>query len=173
MKKIKRIMLLMLCFFLINNSFAQTGYIKIGDIKGESGSRDHKDWIDVFSFGMGIDRGETAATGRQISGRVNFQDLVITKKLDKASPVLMMKTVTGEMLPEIQLEIAGADGRSYYKVTMKEVLITGISTTSDCDPKCETIEEVSFSYGKISWEYTDPKGSKVVSGYDVKLNKKL
>lgn len=173
MKKIKRVMPLVLCLFVINNSFTQTGYIKIGDIKGESVSRDHKDWVDVISFGMGIERGETASAGRQISGKVNFQDLVITKKLDKASPVLMIKTVTGEILPEVQLEIARADGKSNYTVTLKDVIITGISTTSGCDPKCETVEEVSFSYEKISWEYTDPKGSKVVSGYDVKLNKKL
>ncbi len=173
MKLFNLIIPFLLCFVFSFSANAQSNaYLKIGDIKGESESRDHKDWIIIESFSQGVSTNNNSTTGRLIARRSNFEDLVITKKLDKSSPKLMMKCASGEVIPELELELTGADGRSYYKIKMSDVMVTSISTSAGTQSKNELREEVSFNYTKISWEYTDKSGTKIVEGFDVKLNRK-
>lgn len=174
MKHTKLIFPFLLCIIFSTTIAAQSNaYLKIGDIKGEAEAKDHKDWINIESFSLGISINNNAVTGRQNTRKSNFEDLVITKKLDKSSPKLMMKCALGEIIPELELGFTGADGRSYYKIKMSEVMITGITTAAGIQSQNEMREEVSFNYSKISWEYTDKNGSKTTEGYDLKLNRKF
>ena len=173
MKYSKFILLFVLGVFLFTASFSQSGYLKIGDIKGESEARDHKDWIIIESFAYKIATNNNPASGRVIKSASTFEDLIIRKKLDKASPVLMMKCAAGEVMPELELELSGADGKAYYKIKLSEVRVTNISISASGQPQNEMMEEVSFNYSKISWEYIDKKGGVNRAGYDLKLNKKV
>ena len=66
-------------------------FIKIGDVKGEAQDSKHKDEIDVLSWSWGmIQSGTTHMGGGGGAGKVNVQDLSITKYVDKSSPILMM-----------------------------------------------------------------------------------
>jgi type VI secretion system secreted protein Hcp len=78
-----------LLLFCSSTSFAQTYYLKIGDIEGESTERAHKDWIIYESFSQGLEQAQSASGAARQRGSVVLNDLIIIKKLDKATPMLM------------------------------------------------------------------------------------
>ena len=56
--------------------------------------------IDVLSWSWGLSQSGTMHTGGGGgSGKVNVQDLTLTKWVDKASPVLMQYAMTGNQFP--------------------------------------------------------------------------
>lgn len=154
--------------FCVGMSFAQSGFLKIGDVKGESTERAHKDWITIESFGQGIAPQQVVATGStRRRGVVVFEDLIITKILDKSTPKLMELCANGQVVPELVLEILSNDGGLYYKVILNKVKINSISTSTICDPDCKLLDKVAFSYSKITWEYWDSMGNKTGATYNV------
>ncbi len=59
---------------------AQDMYLKIGDVKGESKDKSHKDEIDVLAWSWGVSQsGSMHMGGGGGSGKVNAQDLSVTK----------------------------------------------------------------------------------------------
>ena len=61
-------------------------FFKLGDIKGESTDKVHKDAIEIMSWSFGATQsGSTPAQRLDGAGKVNVQDITFTKKLDKAS----------------------------------------------------------------------------------------
>ena len=72
----------------------------------------------------------------------------------------------GQVVPKLELEMVSNDGSVYYKVTLDKVKISSINTGSVCDPNCKLIDEVSFNYSKITWEYWDRQGNKTVATYN-------
>jgi type VI secretion system secreted protein Hcp len=123
-------------------------FLKIQGVEGESTDKDHDRWIDVLSYSSGI-VASSMATGTQ--GRAGMGNISITKVIDKATPELQIKAVSGEHIPEVQLEVATPDGRGSIIYTMKDVAISSISILG----KPETpgsLETVNFSYGAIIWK---------------------
>ena len=99
-------------------------FLKIDGIPGESTDDKHKDWIEVLSYGLGIQQPASAtasSSGGATSERANFQDFSITKALDKASPKLALACANGTHIASITLELcrAGGDKLKYmeYKLT--------------------------------------------------------
>ena len=70
-------LLILVCVGL---SFAQSGFLKIGDIKGESTSRGHKDWIVIESVSQGLEQQHMATGATRRRGSIVLKDLVFTKK---------------------------------------------------------------------------------------------
>ena len=55
----------------------------------------HKGEINVISFSWGISTGEAASGGGGGTGKAQFDDLVIVKQMDQASPRLMLACSSG------------------------------------------------------------------------------
>ena len=71
-------------------------FIKIGDLKGESRDKVHKESIDVPAWSWGMSNSGSAHQGGGMGvGKVNVQDISITKYIDKCSPDLMLKCAIG------------------------------------------------------------------------------
>ena len=101
------------------------------DIKGESRDAKHKETIDVLAWSWGMSNSGTAHMGGGAgAGKVNVQDLSLTKYVDKASPPLALACCNGEHFKEALLTVrkAGKTPVEYIKITMKEVMVTGVST---------------------------------------------
>ena len=64
------------------------------------------------------------------AGKVSVNDLSITKLVDKGSPMLMISCCNGKHFKEGVLTVrkAGEKPLEYLKITMKEVLVSSIST---------------------------------------------
>jgi type VI secretion system secreted protein Hcp len=145
----------------ISSTNSKTGsamYIQITGIDGESTDKDHKDWIDVLSFSMGMadpGGGATGATRRR--GDVVIEDIVVVKELDKSSPKLMEKCAMGGVIPSLVLEVCGGSDESsftYYKYELENVMVTSfycVGSTAEGVP----VETITLNYEEITVTYTE------------------
>src|SRR5689334_13062976 len=79
-------------------------FLKIEGIDGESQDSKHKGEIQLESFSWSEHQtGTHAAGGGGGAGKVAMQDFHITKKIDKASPKLMLACADGEHLKKATL----------------------------------------------------------------------
>jgi type VI secretion system secreted protein Hcp len=155
-------------------------FLKIEGIDGESSDSKHKGEIQLESFSWSANQTGTASAGGGMgAGKVAMQDFHITKKVDKASPKLMLACADGEHIKKATLVCrkAGKDQQEFMKYTLSDLLVSsysiGASTAGDHLP----MEQISMNYSKIEVEYKEQKsdgtlGGTVKSGWDVKANKK-
>ena len=101
---------------------------------------------------------EADVSGGGGSGKANFQELTITKRLDKSSPILMEACATGKTTPKLILSLTrsgGSDGgeTEYLVIRMEDVLVTSVSTggSSDAD---RPIEQFSLNFTRVEFSYT-------------------
>lgn len=131
-------------------------FLKIDGCDGESADDGHPDEIDVLAFSWGMTQSGSAHTaGGGGSGKVNVQDMSITKYLDKASTVLMQKCCSGKHFPSAVLVCrkAGDTPIEYFKVTMEEVLVTSVSEGGGGGEDKQT-ENISLNFAKVKVEFT-------------------
>ena len=152
-------------------------YLKIDTVDGESTAAGHDKEMQVMSWSFGASNPTSVGSGGMSAGKVHFQDFHFTKTIDKASPKLFLACVNGKHIPKAELTVAkpSADGKSitFMKYTFADIMVT--SCTHSADP---LIEELSFTYQKISMEYTPmtdtgKAGDKVIAGWDIKMNKAI
>jgi type VI secretion system secreted protein Hcp len=110
---------------------AMDQFIKLEGIKGECADKTHKDEIDVLAWSWGVSNSGTSHMGGGGgAGKANFQDLSFTKWVDLSSPKLIELSSLGEHIPTATLVIRKAGGKplEYMKITMKDCLVTSVST---------------------------------------------
>jgi type VI secretion system secreted protein Hcp len=134
-------------------------FIKIGDIKGESVDSKHANEIDVLAWSWGASQSGTTHTGPGGgSGKVNVQDLSITKYIDKATPALLGFCFGGKHITSIVLTARKAGGTpvEFVKVTMEDAIITAVSQGGSGGEDRFT-ENVTINFAKVKFEYTGQK----------------
>src|SRR5262249_15602884 len=132
-------------------------FIKIGDVKGEAKDKTHKDEIDVLGWSWGLSNSGSAHMGGGAgSGKVNVQNLSLTKYIDKASPDLMLACCNGKHYDTATLVVrkAGTTPLEYLKVTMSEVLITGV-TTGGSGGEDRLTENITLNFAKVKVDYKE------------------
>lgn len=134
-------------------------HLKLGDIKGESTDDKHKDEIDVAAWSWGMTQpGSMGHGGGGGIGKVNFQDIVVTHNVDKASPNLMMACATGEHLKEATLTVrkAGKSPQEYLIIKLNDVIVTGVQPSGNGSGDVP-LEQFSLQFGKVDLEYKPQK----------------
>jgi type VI secretion system secreted protein Hcp len=149
-------------------------FIKFDGVEGESTHKDHKDEIEVLSWSWGLSAPEPTGGGGGGVGRATPGQFTFTHLYDKASPVLASLAAAGRHVKQAFLTSrrAGEAQKDFLKVTLKDVLITGVDQVGDGDG---IDEQVTASAGHITFEYrqTTTKGtvgSPVVFDWDVVKN---
>jgi type VI secretion system secreted protein Hcp len=130
-------------------------FIKLTNIEGESVDKVHKGEIDVLAWSWGASQSGSAHVGGGAgAGKVNVNDLSFTKWVDKASPVLMKHVCTGQHIAECKLVVRKAGGSpiEYIIITMKEVLITSLSTGGSGGEDRLT-ENVTLNFAMFQLDY--------------------
>jgi type VI secretion system secreted protein Hcp len=153
-------------------------FIKMDGIKGESADDTHKDEIDVLAWSWGASQSGTTHTGGGGgAGKANFQDVSFTKWVDKSSHALLKAVSVGQHVKSALLTVrkAGEKPLEYIKLTMKDCLISSISTGGSGGEDRLT-ENVTINFGNFAFEYTpqkeDGSGDAVLPfGFDIKANK--
>lgn len=159
---------LLLAFFFCSNSSAQSAFLKIDGVDGESTDINHRNWIDVLSFSQGASKPAVASTGlSRRSGSAILEDFVITKKLDKTSPKLADFVLRGRFIPVVTLELANSGSGPYYKVVMSNVIINSFKNGGTCGNQCPVTEEISLSFERITWTYIEARGGTTSSSYSI------
>jgi type VI secretion system secreted protein Hcp len=107
-------------------------FLKLDGIEGESQDNAHPKSIDVLAWSWGLSQsGSFHAGGGGGSGKANFQDISITKYVDKSSMTLMSKIATGQHIAKAKLIVRKAGGTApieYVVIEMEKVMITSLST---------------------------------------------
>ena len=155
-------------------------FIKIGELKGESRDKVHKDEIDVLAWSWGISNSGSAQQGGGAgAGKCNVQDLSFTKYLDKASPDLMLACCNGKHFPKATLTVrkAGENPLEYLLITVEELIVTSVSTGGSGGEDRLT-ENVTLNFARVKVNYkeqtpTGGVGDKPEMGWNVAENAKL
>ena len=157
-------------------------FIKIGDVEGESADKTHAKEIDVLAWSWGMSQsGSMHVGGGGGAGKVSIQDISLTKWIDKSSPNLMMACSSGKHYPEAKLTIRKAGGEDpveYLIITLKEVLVSSISTGGSGGEDRLT-ENVTLNFGQVLVDYQPQKqdgskdGGPIKYGWNIRENVKV
>lgn len=158
-------------------------FVKIDGIPGESTDSKHKEWIDAFSYGVGVSNsGDIAGGGGASRGRAEFAPVTIVKPLDKASPKLFEACAVGNHIKGVTIEFIEG-GVKALEVLLTDVIITSVqavtpeltampAATSASISVLQLQEKVSFDYARIQWTYYLATGATVKGCWDLKNLKK-
>ena len=151
------------------NAYLRLKGAKQGDIKGSVTQKGREGRIAVIAVSHEIVSPRDAASG-QASGKRLHKPLVITKQLDKSSPLLHGALVANETVVSFTLDFfaakslgagpaAGAEVLE-YTIALTNASIASIRTVmpNNTDPelaKRATYEEIAFTYQKITWTWAD------------------
>jgi type VI secretion system secreted protein Hcp len=153
-------------------------FLKIEGIKGESADDKHKDEIDVLAWSWGASQSGTMHTGGGGgAGKASFQDVSVTKWVDKSSHALLKAVAVGQHVKSALLTVrkAGEKPLEYIKLTMKDCLISSVSSGGSGGEDRLT-ENITINFANFAYEYTpqksDGSGDAVLPfGFDIKANK--
>lgn len=154
-------------------------FLKIEGVEGEATRKGHEGWIEIESFGWGLSSARRAGAGAsRRAGAPTFEDVSVTKYMDKATPVLAQACAEGKHVAEAEIVLYRAGSSQpagsirLWDVTIGSTMAGGEATAD------RPMEELSLNFGKIEWTYTEvdatgrPKGT-VTAGWDVTANKKM
>lgn len=186
MKKVIFFIGVLISLLVINPAFAQiqvsgspfNHFLKVDGIPGESPDDRHRDWIDVISFKEGVTQVSSAqrsAAGGASAARAQFADLTVIKRVDKASVKLKEFCAKGGIIKEVILSCVyrGKLPIEFYTIKLTPVTVSGVKVSAE---SAGLLEEVTFNYGAIEWNYVQvaPDGKllgQTRSGWDLIQNR--
>jgi type VI secretion system secreted protein Hcp len=134
-------------------------FIKIPNCDGEAQDKEHEGEIDVLAWSWGMSQsGSFHVGGGGGAGKANFQDISITKYVDKSSSVLMQFCATGDHFTEADIVVrkAGKEPLEYIKIHLEKVLVTSVSTGGSGGEDRLT-ENVTLNFAAFNYAYTPQK----------------
>ncbi len=145
------------------NSYLKLKGQKQGNIKGGVTQKGREGKILVMAFSHEIHSPRDPASGLPTGKRIH-QPFVITKEIDKSSPLLYSALVNNETLTGWELQCFAAKSAGLevnnYTVTLTNASIAAINSIMlnnkvPENTKMPMMEEVSFTYQKIQWTWVD------------------
>lgn len=150
-------------------------FLQVDGMQGESTDREFRDAIVVTDFAFGLSNG-SVTTGGSSGGRVSFDVLTLTKRVDRASPKLFLAAASGQAFPSATISTRKSGGQpqsTFYRIKLSDVTVTSLKVQEGN----ELVEHVSLGFGKIEIEYfmQEPNGKVMSTGkvaWDVRRNTK-
>ena len=130
-----------------------------GQISGEAQDEKHKNEVEVLAWSWGM-QGKSSLGGGGTSGKATIRELRITKRVDKASTALMAAVRNNEPIKEAVLTVRkiGKTPLEYFTIKIEDGRVVSIDIDSgEATSTPGLLERVTFSFNKISIEYT-PQG---------------
>jgi type VI secretion system secreted protein Hcp len=134
-------------------------FLKLDGVKGEATDKFHKEDIAISSFSIGA-TSQHASGGGGGAGKVSFSSFTITKRIDKASPLLFRAAATGQHYKEATVFFAKAKrGKvaDYLEYKMTNVFISSIQDGS-AQGSGRPTEQISFNFAKIEEVFLGSNG---------------
>ncbi len=152
---------------------ALTAYLRLkgakqGDIRGSVVQKGRQGRIAVIAASHGIVSPRDSVSG-MATGKRMHKPLLITKELDKSTPLLLKALVDSETITSFTLDFfspgtVGAGGSGVevndFTITLQDAQIASVETTmpNNRQPdlaKLATFEEIAFTYSTITWTWVD------------------
>ena len=114
--------------------------------------------IECLTFEDSVVSPRDAASGLP-TGKRQYDPIKITKRIDKASP-LMHKVISNNEILDIKVSfyrIINSEAVEFYTVTLEDAKLVGIKTSpvQMANGKTEIHEEYSFVFDQIEWVYVN------------------
>ncbi len=134
-------------------------FIRFEGVDGEVQSGFYRGWCNALSFSQGQslpDGGMIVGTTRQ-GANVVFEDIVVVKELDKASPKLAEAVCKGKVFPKVEIHLTRSYTGlvTYYTYELKNVLIVGYRIGGSGYSEHVPTEKISLSFEEIKVTYTE------------------
>jgi type VI secretion system secreted protein Hcp len=132
------------------------------DVKGESKQKGVEDQIEILSFSWGVSQtGGYSYGGGGTAAKANIQDLSVSFRQCKASPVIMKHCAGGKHFDTVMLTCMKSEGQvqeKYLEIEMTDVVISSYQTGGSGDDM--PIESMSLNFAKVTQKYyaQDDKG---------------
>lgn len=150
------------------NAYLKLKGQKQGEIKGSVTQKGRENKIMVIAVNHDIISPRDAASGLA-TGRRMHKPFVITKELDKSTPLLHKALSNNELITEFELQFwtnklskvgaAGTENQHYtVKLTNANICEINFRMLNNKNPELVNFaeyEEVSFTYQKIEWIWND------------------
>ncbi|MBN8525146.1 MAG: Hcp family type VI secretion system effector [Planctomycetes bacterium] len=145
------------------NAYLRLKGQKQGDIKGSVTQKGREGSIAVIAVTHDIISPRDTASGLPTGKRMH-KPFVITKELDKSSPLLYSALVNNENISSWELQFwqpsaTGAEKQHYtVKLTNANIASIGFRMLNNKDPNLSRFaefEEIAFTYQKIEWTWID------------------
>ena len=130
-------------------------FLKLNGIDGESVDKAYSKQIEVLAWSWGASNsGTTHLGGGSGTGKVNVQDLSVTKYVDKASPALLLRTMNGQRIADGILTVrkAGSTPVEYLQYDIEDIMVTGLYTGGSGGEDRLT-ESIVLNFDKIKETY--------------------
>lgn len=146
-------------------------------IKGESKDSVYEGKIDIISWAWGMNQSGSAHTGGGSgAGKVNIDDLTITKYVDSASANFMLYCAKGNHFDEGTLVCrkAGGEQLEYIVLKMKKIMVTNIQTGGGASDE-RLQETITLSFAEVSVDYVEQTddgsgGAAIAFGWNIEQN---
>jgi type VI secretion system secreted protein Hcp len=155
-------------------------FLKVDGIPGESRDSKHKDEIDVLSWSWGMSSPPpSGGGGGGGAGKVSIQDLSIGKRIDAATPKLMLSCASGQHIKSALFTARRGGSRTaeYLKIKMEDVLVTSVAV-GDAGSGSDEVETVTLNFRRVGVDYLgqSPSGAPnppISFGWDLTKNSKI
>lgn len=130
-------------------------YMQYEGVPGEASASGHDKWIEIQSCQFApqppaVPRAPApAGVASGGPGRV-----VLTKRLDKASPLLSKAAATGKLVPAVQIDVSrptSQNPNAYLRYELKNVMVSSFSGGGT------PTESLSLNFTKIEFAYEEQK----------------
>lgn len=156
------------CFLWLDNN-----------IKGESQDAGHIDWIDVLSWNWGMTQsGTTHMGGGAGGGKVNVNDITVTKYVDRATHDLIKRCCSGEHIASGILKVRKAGGAApvdYLQIDFEDIIISSYQTGGMKDGLDRVQETLMLNFRRFQVTYTFQEqdgtaGPQSIAGWEIAEN---
>jgi type VI secretion system secreted protein Hcp len=150
-------------------------YLLIDDLQGDSTSSGFEEHFEITKFSHNIKQELTKSrsmAGSGAAGRAEHGSMMITKRIDKASPWLLEMCSSGAKRNEAILKLVKATGTEiaseatdkvvYMQYHMRGIDIQTISHESS-EESALVFETFGIQYDSIEWTWTSEAGANVGS----------
>lgn len=156
---------------------AQDIFLKLAGISGESRDADHKDEIEVIRWDWKMSQPHSMHSGSGGgTGKATVGDLSFDHYVDRASPNLLRYCLTGKHIDTATLIVRKAGGTplEYLRITMGDVIITGVSPLSR-ENMMRSRETVNLAFARVRQDYVMQSrqggpGGTVSAAFDIQRN---
>lgn len=129
-------------------------YMKYQDIKGQVTTDGFKEWIELDSCSLSIHRHTGLGSGGKSREGANpdIQEIQITKKFDKATPLILQESVAGTFDKKVDIKwTTTSKGKvdTFFQVELEKCGITNYSQSGS--PDAVPHESLSLNFLKITF----------------------
>lgn len=155
-------------------------FLKVDGVLGESVDAKRAGASAILSWSWAVEQpGSSQDGGGSGVGRADYRDLMLTKYVDRATPVLWRACCTGARFATATLILRKAGGAAleYTTIKMQSVGVTHCAITTNLGDQLIT-EEICLSFAGLAFEYVPQLsnglgGPAVLGGWDFAANQEI